>query len=395
MRVVNPIRAIVDDLKVPENNPLPLIDLSIGDPTRYGNMSIDNEVKKAVVRSLESNKNNGYTHSEGQLVAKTAIAKYMSDIREVKPEDVIITSGASGALEICIESLCNPGDELLVPQPGFSLYKTISDNKGIKVTYYPLDAFQDWEIKLTELEGLIGPTTKAILLTNPSNPCGSVFSKAHLEAIIAVAKKYQLPIIADEIYRHMVFEGVENPSIADLTDEVPLLVVGGMAKRFVVPGWRIGWIVVYDNRDGSFVDVRKGLRNLSQLILGSNTLIQGAIPDILTLVNPTYFTSIMEQIESHVKLIVETLQPHPYFHIIEPKGAMYIMVGIKPESFEGICDDVQFAKLFLHEEKVVVLPGSIFGIKNYIRIVTSAPAEQLLPAMERMVAFCARHARKK
>lgn len=128
-------------------------------------------------------------------------------------------------------------------------------------------------------------------MTNPSNPCGSVFSRKHLQQLVNIAEKYFVPIIADEIYEHLVFPGIEYVATSSLSKTVPVLSCGGMAKRFLVPGWRLGWIIVHD-RNGVLEDVHRGLENLSTRILGSNTLIQGALPAIIKNTPQSFFDNL-------------------------------------------------------------------------------------------------------
>ena len=133
---------------------------------------------------------------------------------------------------------------------------------------------------MNDLQSLIDENTAAIVINNPSNPCGSVYSKEHLQEILRVAETYCVPIIADEIYDEMVFGDDEFHPMASLTKTVPILTCGGIAKDYMVPGWRLGWILVHD-RQGIFEkEVRKGLVNLSQIILGANSLIQAILPDV-------------------------------------------------------------------------------------------------------------------
>ena len=149
----------------------------------------------------------------------------------------------------------------------------------------------------------IDDRTKAILINNPSNPCGCVYSKEHLQSILAVAEKHQVPIIADEIYGNITFEGHQFHPVASLTSEVPVLSVGGIAKEFLVPGWRVGWILIHDRND-VFTEVRKGLMKLTQLIIGANTLVQSAMPAILT----PEGASQKEEVEQNTRSMVAHLE---------------------------------------------------------------------------------------
>lgn len=132
---------------------------------------------------------------------------------------------------------------------------------------------------------------------SPSNPCGSVYPKEHLEAILDVAAKHHLPIIADEIYCDLVYKGNTFYPMASLTKDVPILAVGGLAKKWLVPGWRIGWILVHDRHDAFAAEVRTGLLNLSQVILGPNSVVQGALDDILHRTPQSFYEETISQLE--------------------------------------------------------------------------------------------------
>lgn len=284
-RTKNPIRRIVDKIQsVKPKCDKELIPLSLGDPTVYGNLLAPAKLTEAVVTQVRSMKANGYAHSAGTPAVRAAVARFMSSPgAELTGDDIIMASGGSGALEMAITALVDEGDNLLVPKPGFPLYQVIAESNGSSVKEYPLLPDRDWEVDAAALDALVDGRTRAIVVNNPSNPCGSLFGDANLRAILAVAEKHRLPIIADEIYGFMVFSGNTFRPIASLTSTVPVLSVSGMAKMFLVPGWRVGWIQIHD-RGNVLADggVRQGLMNLSQLILGANTLAQGALHEVLT-----------------------------------------------------------------------------------------------------------------
>lgn len=134
-------------------------------------------------------------------------------------------------------------------------------------------------------------------MINPSNPCGSVYEKNHLNEILDIAARNCVPIIADEIYEHLVFSGHEFTSIAALSQDVPVITCGGLTKRFLVPGWRMGWLIVHDRHNILGKEIRKGLCNLAGKILGPNTLIQRALPTILKTTPQSFFDEVVLFIE--------------------------------------------------------------------------------------------------
>jgi len=286
--------------------------------------------------------------------------------------------------------LANAGDNILIPKPGFSLYETVASNNSINVKKYNLKADCGWEIDLDHLESHIDKDTRAILILNPSNPTGTNYSKEHLKDILAVAEKHKLPIISDEIYGEMVFGGKPFVSLASLSQNVPILAVGGIAKQLLVPGWRLGWLLLHD-RGNKLKDIRTGVTNLSQLILGANSLIQAALPEIFKTISSDYYDNLNQELERHASIIVNALNKVSGLRVIPPKGAMYLLVGIQIEKFKDITDDRDFAQKLLTEELVYVLPATIFGAPNFVRMVICAPDHLLKTACERIADFCARH----
>lgn len=291
---------------------------------------------------------------------------------------------------MAISVLAESGQNILIPAPGFSLYQTICEYKSIECRYYRLDPKNGWNAELDHMRSLIDDKTAAILINNPSNPCGSVFTKEHLLDILNIAETFKLPIIADEIYAFMTFKGVEFVPIDSLSKNVPILTCGGIAKYFVVPGWRLGWVAIHD-RNNLFVDVRKGLVKLSQVILGASTIVQSIIPKALLDLDNSYINNLMEKLEDNASFLYDNLSSIDELHAIKPKGAMYMMVGFEPKDFSDINDDIEFAKKLIEEENVFVLPGSIFKFKNYVRLVICPPQDKLKEACERIKQFVQRH----
>ncbi|RKP27179.1 tyrosine aminotransferase [Syncephalis pseudoplumigaleata] len=393
-RTVNPIRRIVDNLNVVPNAAKPVISLALGDPTVFGNLSTHRTSIEAMEEAMQKPQTHGYAPSIGFEVARAAIAAHHSTPEApLTSGDVVIASGCSGALDLCITALANEGDEILVPQPGFSLYETLATSKGIGCQYYRLRPEQHWEADLEHMATLITPRTRAIVINNPSNPCGSVYTRAHLLDLLAFCERHQLPIIADEIYCDLVFSGHTFHPMATLTTSVPILAVGGLAKKYLVPGWRLGWILIHD-RHQRLQEIRTALNSLSQLIIGANTVVQMALPKILADTPPSFHADTIRLLEKHAELSATCLSGIPGLTVVVPQGAMYMMVGIKPEAFADIPNDLVFTERLMAEESVFCLPGQCFGYPNYFRIVYTAPEDKLREAYDRIRAFVERHRSK-
>lgn len=388
-RTVNPIRRIVDSMKIEPNPNFSPISLSIGDPTVFGNLLPHPNMLKAIEESANSHKHNGYAPAVGMLQARKAIAKYMSiPDAPLTEKDIIITSACSGAIEICLGVLANPGDNILCPRPGFSLYRTIGNSNGLDVRNYNLLPEKEWEVDLQHLESQIDERTKCIIINNPSNPCGSVYKRSHLIDILEVAERNKIPILADEIYAYSVFSGETFCPMASLTTTVPILACCAISKRFLVPGWRLGWIQIHD-RNGLFEkEIRQGINDLATRLLGANSVTQGALPKILEETPKEWFCENMRYIEENAKLAMERLSKVKGLHPVRPRGAMYMMIGIDIERLSSIENDLQFTEQLMARKSVFCLPGTCFQYPNFFRIVLTVPPHLLQEACSRIKEFC-------
>nr|XP_025039548.1 tyrosine aminotransferase [Pelodiscus sinensis] len=391
-KTFNPIRAIVDSMKVEPNPNKPMISLSLGDPTVFGNLPTDDEVTQAVKEALDSGRYNGYAPSVGyQSCRQVVAAHYSCPEAPLEAQDVILTSGCSQAIELVLAVLANPGQNILVPRPGFSLYKTLALSLGIEVKFYNLLPERAWEIDLKHLESLVDEKTACLIVNNPSNPCGSVFSKSHLQKILAVASRQCVPILADEIYGDMVFAEGKYKPIAALSTNVPILSCGGLAKRWLVPGWRMGWILVHDRRDIFGNEIRDGLVRLSQRILGPCTIVQGALEHIMRRTPPEFYHNTLSFLKSNADLCYAALSAVCGLQPVRPAGAMYLMVGIEMEHFPEFENDVEFTEQLISEESVLCLPATCFEYPNYFRVVLTVPEALMVEACSRIQEFCERH----
>ena len=324
-------------------------------------------------------------------------------------QDVVIASGCSGALDLAICALLNAGDTLLVPKPGFPLYTTLCESRGIRVLQYRLDHLRDWEVDIEHVRevaalGKAGGATCVLLLNNPSNPCGSVWREEHLRDIMRLAEEIRTPVIADEIYWNLAFPRLGRHALpaASATSTVPVLTVGGIAKEFMVPGWRLGWVACHD-RGGALASVWNGLIALTALVLGANTLVQSTLQGLLCPPPPSpasemlqkYKAGVLSKLQEHADFTLERLQRIPGIRVINPQGAMYCMFQV-PSGRRGASnpeerDDVAFSRDLLAEENVFLLPGSAFSAPGFCRVVITPPIDKLAEAFKRIHEFVSRN----
>ena len=155
--------------------------------------------------------------------------------------------GASGGLYTSLQALCEEGDNILMPRPGFPLCIPICQNLNVEVRYYDLDPENDFQVDFSSAQSQVDERTKAFILINPSNPCGSVYSEEHLKEVAEFCKKNQLVVIADEIYHGLAYdeESIFYP-FAEIDEDLPVLTIGGISKIYGVPGWRLGWVICHN-----------------------------------------------------------------------------------------------------------------------------------------------------
>jgi tyrosine aminotransferase len=391
-KTYNRIRAVVEMLAVEPNPAKAPIRLSLGDPGVAGLLSPHSSTLEALTQVIIEGKHNGYGPTVGHFHVREALARHVTQTSTaVTADDVILTSGCSHALQLAIEVLGNAGDNMLVPSPGFPLYETLMAPLGITTRFYQLMPEQNWEVNLPDLERRIDSKTRALILNNPSNPTGAVFSRSHLESLLALAARHRLPIITDEIYGDLVYGGAEFHPLASLKPRVPILCCDGISKRWLIPGWRLGWLVIHDYNN-AFRDVRKGLWQLSTKIVGPSGVVQGALPDLLTRTPPAFFQHTRDILAQNAELLCRELSGVPGIRPARPSGAMYLMLLLDPTAFHpSVSSELTFTQGLIREESVFCLPSSAFHFPNAVRLVLTLPAPTLLEAATRIRQFCTRH----
>jgi len=394
--IKNPIREIMDTIAGKENPNKSMISLAMGDPTAYPHLRPSELMVNALVGAVTGGSASGYQPSQGAASCRMAIAEAFSVPGRPKltPGDVFMTLGCSEALSHCIAALAVEGSNILLPSPGFPLYQVLCDYHGVEVRYYKLLPEQGWEVDVASLANLADEKTCALLVNNPSNPCGTVYSREHLAKVLGACEELRLPVIADEVYAGMSFS---EPffACAEVAPSLPVLSVCALSKRWLAPGWRVGWLMVHDaDRVLTEANVPETLLKLCQVSLGPSAPVQAAVPEIIRDTPAKWYSGVLAALEGSARCCVRHCAATPGLEVAsEPKGSMYFMVRLRPGVLAGIdTDDVVFAGALLEEESVAVLPGQCFGAPGYFRVVFAAPPDVLDQAWSRIEAFCSRRA---
>ncbi|KAF7078675.1 hypothetical protein CFC21_083070 [Triticum aestivum] len=373
------IRSVLNRLNssVDASGTRPVVPLGHGDPTSSACFRTAPEAEDAVVDALRSRKHNGYSPTVGVPQARSAIAEYLSrDLPyELSPDDIYLTSGCVQAIEIMISVLAQPGANILLPRPGFPMYKSRTTFSELEVRYFDLVPERGWEADLESVKAIADENTVAMLIINPSNPCGSVYSHDHLAQIAETAGELGILIIADEVYDHLAFGSKPFIPMGVFGKTVPVITLGAISKRWLVPGWRLGWIATCDP-NGILKETK------------------GAVPQIIANTKEEYFNKILDLLRNSADLCYGKIKdirgitcPH------KPEGSMFVMAKLDLSCLDGFSDDIDFCCRLAKEESVIVLPGTALGMKDWVRITFAIDLPSLEDGLERLKSFCERHAR--
>jgi tyrosine aminotransferase len=330
--VLNPIRHVLErEMKPNPNHEKKMINLGLGEPKKEDGYVIPQAINDAIIEQVNSGSCNGYTQACGTIEARKAVAsKFGTTENPIDPNNVFLTFGTSGALYNAIAVLCERGDEVLVGRPGFPLYQPICENLGVTWGHYDLIPEKNWEVDLESMRAAIKPNTKAILVNNPSNPCGSCFTKDHMLEILKIADEHRIPMICDEVYYGLSYDEARPfISFSELSKTVPMICTGSLSKIYCIPGWRCGWTIVYNNSN-YFDKVIDNLGKHSMILLHPCSLVQSALPKIFSEVGEDHFTSLKLKLKTASDAGFERLSKINGVNPIRSSAAMYMMVGIDP-----------------------------------------------------------------
>jgi alanine-synthesizing transaminase len=373
------IRNVVRAAETLERQGRRIIYLNIGDPQAFG-FRPPPAVIEAVERAIHE-KSTGYSHSAGLREAREAIAEYASALgAKTSPDDILITSGASEAADLVLTALVNPGDEVLLPAPGYPIYPAIVNKLGAKVSYYQLSHKTNWQPSVDEISSLINERTRAIVLINPSNPTGAITSDEKTKSLLELAAKHNLLVISDEVYRELCFE--QPPTSASVLagdSGASVVVLESLSKTHMLSGWRVGWM-----RFTPAARMRELINGVTRLAGGrlcSPTLSQYAIqPSLLGDQQPV--KTFTDEIRIRRDFAAKRVAGIDGLSCTLPEAAFYLMIHV--EDMGGRTDE-QFVLDLLEASNVLVVHGSGFGCDpaaGYFRLVYLADHELLGSAFD-------------
>ena len=367
-----------------------IIKLNIGNPGAFG-FDAPDEIFQDVIQNLREAQ--GYCHSKGLFSARKAVMqRYQAQgIDGIHVEDVIMGNGVSELIVMAMQALLNPQDEILIPSPDYPLWTAAVSMGGGTPIHYRCDEGDDWQPDIADIEAKITANTRGIVIINPNNPTGAVYSEDTLKKLVALAEKHNLVVFADEIYDRIVYDDAIHIPLASLVTDSLCLTFNGLSKTYRLAGFRSGWMLITGTKEraGSYIE---GLEMLASMRLCANAPAMLAVQTALggrqsieDLILPG--GRLLAQRDLAYRLITEI----PGVSCVMPKSAMYLFPKLDPEIYP-VADDEQLMLDLLKEERILMVQGSAFNLdsKQHFRIVFLPDQEQLTESIARFAKFLER-----
>jgi len=378
---------VLDRAREMEDEGQKIIKLNIGNLAVFGLQPPD-EIVQDMIRNLPHSA--GYTDSKGLFAPRKSIVHYTQEkhIAGVAVDDVYLGNGASELIVMSLQALLNDGDEVLVPAPDYPLWTAAVSLSGGRPVHYMCDEQSDWFPDISDIRDKITSSTKAIVVINPNNPTGALYSDDVLREIIELARQHELIVFSDEIYDKTLYDGNTHTSIASLAHDVLCVTFNGLSKNYRACGYRAGWMVVSGEKRHA-KDYIEGLDMLASMRLCSNTPGQlaiqtalGGYQSITDLVAPT------GRLCRQRDLAYDMLTQMPGVTCVKPKAALYMFPRLDPKMYP-IADDQDFAYELLAEEKLLIVQGTGFNwpTPDHFRLVFLPPTDDLGEALHRIERF--------
>ena len=331
------------------------------------------------------------THA-GIYPARLAVAQFFErrGVLGVSPDDVFLGNGVSELIVMALQALLNPGDEVLVPSPDYPLWTGAVNLCGGNAVHYRCDEEEGWAPDLDHVASQITARTRALVIINPNNPTGAVYSREALLGLLELARKHGLLVLTDEIYDQILYDGAVHHSAASLAPDLLVLTLGGLSKTYRLAGFRSGWLVVSGPRDHA-ADYLDGLELLANMRLCPNVPAQHAIePALGGRVDITHLLQPGGRLRDQRDHSWERLTAIPGVSCVRPAGALYLFPRLDPEIYP-ISDDEQMMIDFLDQQHVLLSHGTGFNLPttDHLRLVFLAGVPVLDEAIGRLATFLA------
>jgi alanine-synthesizing transaminase len=378
---------VLEKAKQMEDDGHKIIKLNIGNLGVFG-FDAPEEIVQDMIHNMQSA--SAYTDSKGLFAPRKAIMHYsqQKNVAGVTIDDIYLGNGASELIVMSMNALLNSGDEVLVPAPDYPLWTAAVSLSGGKPVHYICDEQAGWMPDIDDIKGKINANTRAIVVINPNNPTGALYSVEVLKQIVEVARQHQLIVFADEIYDKVLYDGATHTSLASLADDVLFITFNGLSKNYRACGYRAGWMVVSGEKKHA-KDYIEGLNMLTSMRLCANAPGQYAIQTALggyqsinDLVGPG--GRLTRQRDLAHKLLTDI----PGVTCVKPSAALYMFPRLDPKMYP-IDDDQEFAYELLAEERVLIVQGTGFNCPtpDHFRVVFLPNTDDLAEAFGRIRRF--------
>lgn len=378
---------IVDVAKQMEDEGQKIIKLNIGNLAPFG-FDAPEEIQQDMIRNLPNS--SGYSDSKGIFAARKAVMHYTQQqgVAGVTLDDIYLGNGASELINMATNALLDNGDELLVPSPDYPLWTAAASLSGGVPVHYTCNEANGWMPDLDDIRKKITPRTKGLVVINPNNPTGVLYSDDLLKQLVAIAREYGLVLMADEVYDKVLYDGVKHTALASLSTDVLTLTFNSLSKSYRACGYRAGWMII--SGDTSIAkDYVEGINMLANMKLGSNVPGQYAIQTALG-----GYQSINDLVKEGGRLrrqrdlAYELITAIPGVTCVKPQAALYMFPKLDPKMYP-IQDDRQFFMEVLKATRVMLVQGSGFNFddQHHFRIVFLPHEDDLREAIERLATF--------
>jgi alanine-synthesizing transaminase len=380
-RVSYAIRDVVVEANKLKAQGKKVLNLNIGDPNVYDFVTprhIIEAVEKAMARNL-----NGYADSSGVDEAREAIVKEAArdGIKGVTKSDILITAGVSEGIEMAMNALLNPGENILTPVPGYPVYTAVVNKIGAAHNHYKCVEENGWQPDIDDIKKKINSKTKGIILINPNNPTGALYSQKTLQEIVDLAREHNLVIFSDEIYNKILLDDDRHVSTASLASDIPILTFNGLSKNYIVPGWRTGWMI-FSGPEEARKDFQDTVFRLARSRLSAPGPFQYAVKPALE--GPQdHIPEMNRKLKQRRDLIHKRFNEIDGFSCTKPKGAFYAFPKFE---LPGVTDDRKFIMDILYKKQILAVFGTGFGYPtpDHFRIVFLPPMNVLEESLNKL-----------